>query len=278
MRDWVQRAASSTPMMRGTAVAGCALLASLVGIGQAHAWDMRVCSDPNRLPFSSESEPGFENRIADLLAEELGATVSYIWLPQTSDTTNDYLRTGECDVIMGVQDGDPGVISTLAYYRSPFVFLYRQDAGFEVNMFDDPDLQNLRIAVQPSESPAGDALFRRGLLGQIVAVFDYGLTPIIEAVENKDVDVAVLWGPAAGYFAPMQEDPLVVAPVTPEFEPPFIPMFVNITIGVRRGDEALRDDLDRAIASRWDDILAVLDEFNIPQLELPRPLLTLGTP
>ena len=254
------------------AVLAAAALFSLAG--QASAWDMRVCADPDRLPFSHEDMSGFENRIAEVLADELGATLSFLWSPQTPEMIANHFRTGECDLIIGVADGEANMTSTIAYYRSPFVFLYRADSGLDLHTFDDPELQDLQIAVQPTGGPTEEALVKRGLRGNIVAHFDFQLAPIVEAVADGTVDVAVLWGPVPGYLAAQHEGELVVSPV-PEFEPPFIPMFINIVMGVRQGDESFRDLIDRAIAARWDEIQAILAEYDIPVMALPKPTLTL---
>ena len=241
---------------------------------QAGAWEMRVCADPDRLPFSHEDMSGFENRIAEVIADETGATLSFLWAPQTPEMIADYFRTGECDLILGVADGEANMTSSIAYYRSPFVFVYRADSGLDLHTFDDPELADLRIAVQPSGGPTEESLLKRGLQENIVEHFDFQLDPAIDAVLDGTVDVAVMWGPVPGYRAAQAEGELVVSPV-PEFEPPFIPMFINIVMGVRQGDESFRDLIDRAIASRWDEIQAILAEYDIPLMSLPQPTLTL---
>jgi mxaJ protein len=120
-------------------------------------------------------------------------------------------------------------------------------------------------------------------LGEAIEEFNYvggaehPLAPAIEAVANNEIDVAIVWGPAAGYYAARQDVELVVQPVPP-FDPPFTPMYVNISIGVRLGDESLRDAIDIALTNRWDDIYAVLEEYNIPTMPLPQPTLTIEVP
>lgn len=242
----------------------------------AAAWELRVCADPDKLPFSRADGAGFENKIAELVAKELRADLTFLWMPQTVDMINQQLRVGECDLIAGVEDGQAALTSTLAYYRSPMVFLQRADHLPRIEMFDDPALQGMRIGIQPSGGVAHDALEVRGL-GANLKFYDFLMAPIIEDVaKGTDIDIGVLWGPTAGYFGAQQDVPMVVSPVTPEFEPPFTPMYINIVMGVRRGDEALRDLLDFAISQQWEAINAVLAEFHIPVMPLSRPMLTLG--
>jgi quinoprotein dehydrogenase-associated probable ABC transporter substrate-binding protein len=239
---------------------------------------MRVCADPNHLPYSKSDQSGFDNRIAALLAEALGAELTFEWFPQNPQMFSEHLRVGNCDIIIGVQDGQATVLSTLAYYRSPFVFIQKADRPFLVNMFDDPILPTLRIGVQDAIGAPHDALRIRGMGPSIAKYFDFEVTAGVEDVAKGEVDIAVAWGPSAGYYAAQQSVPLIVSPVTPEFEPPFTPMFVNIAIGVRRGEEELQKMLDKAIAKQWDKIIAVLAEFHIPTMELQKPLLTVEGP
>jgi len=249
-------------------------LASTVGAGTALAWEMRVCADPDKMPFSRMDMGGFENKIAVLLAQELGAKLTFEWFPQNREMLTDNLRVGKCDIVIGVQDGQATLLSTLAYYRSPFVFVQKAEQPFSVSMFDDPVLQTLRIGVQDSIGPTHDALRVRGLGANIAEYYDFDLTIGVQEVVSGKVDVSVLWGPAAGYYASLAPMPLTVTPVTPEFEPPFTPMFINIAVGLRRGDEELRELLDIAIAKQWDAIAAVLDEYHVPTMPLQQPLLS----
>lgn len=261
----------------GNALAFAAVVAVGAGglAGRAAAWEMRVCSDPNLMPFSHADGTGFENRIAEILAKDMGATITYLWFPASEAQVQDYLRTGECDLVMGVADGYGGLTSTLAYYRSPFVFVHRPNEGYNIEMFDDPDLTKLKVGVQPGGGPTHDALVTRGLSHIIAEIYENELAPIIEDVAKKTTDVAITWGPGAAYHAARQNPPLVVNAVTPEFEPPFQPMYINMVIGLRRGEEAFRDLLDLSIAKNWGAIQDELAKLNIPLMPLAEPMLTL---
>jgi mxaJ protein len=240
---------------------------------------MRVCAEPNNLPFSNRSEQGFENRIAELIAQELLVELTYAWIPQPRTAIRDaMIQEGECDLLMGVPDGLEGFVTTLPYYRSTYVFVYRKDSPFEVRSFDDPVLQELSIGVQApggqAIGPAALALAQRGLIeNQRAFVPDqsapHPLASVIQAVADGEVDVAVAWGPVAGYFAGRQAVELELVPVEPEIDAPFLPMVYSISIGLRRGDEDLRDTLHQALAARWDEIQGVLEAYGVPLLPLP---------
>lgn len=263
------------------------LLASFSALGQNQApgWEMRVCSDPNNLPYSNKAEEGFENRIAEILADELNAELTYVWYPQRVALVQEVLRAGRCDMIMGIVDGHPQVMTTLPYYRSSYVFVYPKDAPFEIASFDDPVLKELTIGVQVASEgapPPNTALANRGLRSNLKGysiVGNYGkdspLSPIITAVAEGEVDVAVAWGPVAGYFAQKQNVPLKVVPVSPQFEPPFLPMVFSISVGLRHGDLDFRRLIDRALVKRWEDIHAVLKEYGVPLLPMAKPKLSL---
>lgn len=251
---------------------------------RAPEWELIVCADPSANPFSSRDETGFENRIAHILADEMGATLEFYWIPQVRTLMTDAIREGRCDMIIGLADGVGGALTTITYYRSPYVFVYRTDEDYEVATFDDAILRDLRIGVQPIESPAHEALLRRGLRGNILLetqVFQGGagdpLETMIAAVADGQIDVLVTWGPAAGYYAEQQPVSLTVV-ATPPFEPPIIQMYINMVAGVRLGDDSFRDRLDIAMVNRWDEIQSVLDDANIPRLPLSPPVLTIGVP
>jgi ABC-type amino acid transport substrate-binding protein len=184
------------------------------------------------------------------------------------------------------------VLATIAYYRSPFAFVYRSDAGYDISSFDDEVLKTLKVGFNVRNSSPDQALVTRGLTSNIVTMpYNHDISvpaegaenpigdgpeaPLFEALVRGDFDVAIPWGPVAGYFASRQKVPLTVVP-TPEFDLPFLPMYISMVIIVRQGDESLRDRLNVAIAERWDDINAVLKEYGVPLLDLPQPTVTIG--
>lgn len=242
------------------------------------SWELRVCAPPDELPFSSITGGGFENRIAELLADELGASLTYDWTAFTSDLIDRHFAEGTCDVIMGVADGFERGTNTLTYYQSPYVMVYRKDSGLSIDDMDDPDLADLRLGVQGLGTPPHEALRQRGLLKQVSRVYggeegEDRLAGLLNDVVGGAIDVGFSWGPVIGYYAARSDVDLVVKPVEPAFDFPSIFQNIPITMVVRRDDVAMRDRLNRAIIALWDDIQAVLAEYDIPVLDLGRPVL-----
>jgi mxaJ protein len=242
------------------------------------AAQFRVCADPNNLPFSNRREEGFENRIATLFAEELNAELHYTWWPQWRTFLRNTLRAGECDVVMGVPSSFELVLPTRPYYRSTYVFLYRADAPFEIRSLDDDILRELRIGVHLigddyTNTPPVHALSNRGITG-LKGYMIYGddvskenpPARLVEAVAAGDVDVAIVWGPFAGYFAPRQPVELQLVPVQPQIDLPFLPMVFDISLGVRRGDSTRVRQLEEIMERRRDEIRAIIEEYGIPEV------------
>jgi quinoprotein dehydrogenase-associated probable ABC transporter substrate-binding protein len=239
---------------------------------------LRVCADPNNLPFSNEKEEGFENRIAALIARDLGTTVRYTWWPQRRGFARNTLRAGTCDVILGIPSSYELALPTAPYYRSTYVFVTRADRHLAIASFDDPVLRRLRVGVHMmgddyANSPAAVALERRGLGDRLVPSMIYGdysepdpPARLIEAVARGDVDVAVAWGPLAGWYAKRSAVPLVLAPVAPSVDVPFLPFVFDIAMGVRRGDVARRAQLDSELVRRRAEIRAILEDYGVPLL------------
>lgn len=277
------------PLRKAALAVICLLLFQGQGPALAQDWEMRVCAEPDNLPYSNEREEGFENRIAEIVAQELNAKLTYVWLPQYQSRVtvlNALNRDGECDMIMGITDGHPGFLTSAAYYRTSYVFVYREDSPFEIHTLDDPVLRELKIGVHAHPggrgvSPGTHALVSRGLIrNQVGFTPDYSkpspFSPIVEAVAEGKVDVAIAWGPVAGYVARQQPVGLELVPVTPEIDLPLMPMVFPISVGVRPGDEALRDELTVALARSWDEIQAILEEYGVPLLPLPKPVVETG--
>lgn len=236
---------------------------------------LRVCADPNNLPFSNARAEGFENRIAEIVARELGRHVEYTWMAQRRGFIRNTLRAGACDVVIGIPSSVELVLATRPYYRSTYVFVTRRGQP-RIASFDDPRLRTLRVGVHligddGTNSPPVHALTQRGVVGNLVGYTVYGdysqpnpPARLVEAVARGDVDVAVAWGPLAGWVAQRSEAPLDIVPVSPQIDLPFLPHVYDIAMGVRRTDVALRDSLERAIGTRRAEIDAVLREFGVP--------------
>lgn len=256
-------------------LAAIALLVSLT----ASAAELRVCADPNNLPFSNQREQGFENRLAQLLARDLGAKVSYYWFAQRRGFVRNTLNANKCDVIMGVPSSFELALTTRPYYRSGYVFVSRRDRRLDIDSLDDPRLRKLKIGVQLigddyASSPPAHALASRGLTGNVVGYSVYGdysqpdpPRRIVDAVASGEVDLVAVWGPTAGYFAKKSRVPLVVRRFTPEIDLPFLPFVFDISVAVRRGDTKLRDRLDAILERRRGEIDALLREYGVPRAD-----------
>ena len=237
---------------------------------------LRVCADPNNLPFSNERGEGFENRLAELLAKDLNERLEYTWWAQRRGFFRSTLKAGVCDVVLGVPSSFELAATTAPYYRSTYVFVYRKDRGIQVHSFDDAVLRQVKVGVQligddGANTPPAHALAARGVVNNVRGYTLYGdykepnpPARIIEAVAKGEVEVAVAWGPLAGYFARRERVPLEVVPVSPQFDLPFLPFVYDISMGVRRGDEDLRQQLDGFIERRRPEIERILDDYGVP--------------
>ena len=241
---------------------------------------LRVCADPNNLPFSNDKGEGFENRLADMIAAESGATVTYTWSAQRRGFLRNTLDARECDVVMGAPTKLDRVETTRPYYRSTYVFVAPRRRHLGLGSLDDPRLRDLKIGIQMvgddfANTPPAHALSARGIVRNIVGysvLGDYSQpnppARIVEAVARGDIDAAVVWGPLAGYFAARQPVPLDVTPVSPQADSPARPFVFDISIAVRRGDEARRAALDGFIARHRAAIDRLLDDYGIPRLPM----------
>jgi mxaJ protein len=239
---------------------------------------LRICADPNNLPFSNQRLEGFENKIASLVASEMHMEVDYTWWAQRRGFIRNTLKAGDCDLVLGVPSSFELALTTAPYYRSTYVFVSRKDRGLNIRSFDDPLLRRIKIGVQLigddfANTPPAHALSNRGIVSNVRGYTVYGdysqANPparIIDAVVKGEVDVAVVWGPLAGYFARKQKVPLAVVPVSPEIDLPFLPFVYDISLGVRRGDDAFRDELEEIIARRRADIEGILDDYGVPRV------------
>jgi mxaJ protein len=258
-------------------IGATALLAAACG-GAAQP-PLRVCADPNNLPFSNRARDGFENRIAELLAADRHATLEYTWWAQRRGFVRNTLAAGTCDVVIGVPKDSASMATTRPYYRSSYVFVSRRDRDLNLASFDDPRLPTLRIGVQMigddfANTPPAHALARRGMTRNVVGYMVYGdygrpspLSEIVSAVDRGEVDTAVVWGPAAGFFARHSDGRLVLSAVSPQRDSPSMPFAFEISMGVRRGEAALRTELDDFLMRRHVQIDAILDEYGIPRVE-----------
>jgi len=262
---------------------GCrsALLLSLLVLGGAppavHARELRTCNDPNNLPFSNNRLEGFENKIVEVIARQLHASVQYIWWAERRGFIRNTVQAGLCDLIPGTVSGISMVRTTVPYYRSTYVFVTRSET-IEIASLDDPILRKLRIGVHligddGFNVPPAHALARRGITANVRGFSIYGdyrqdnpPARLIDAVGTGEVDVAIAWGPLAGYFAKRHDPALRVMAVQPIRDEGF-PMTFPIAMGVSRKDEPLRREIEGAITNHRTEIDAILAEYNVPRVD-----------
>jgi len=274
------------PVALGTLMLAVLVLVALPAPGRpsrlvATPPPLRVCADPNNLPFSNQRREGFENRIAALLAAELGRPLRYVWLPERRGYVRRTLKAGICDVLMGVPEQLGAILATRPYYRSTYVFLSRTSDPRVVRSFDDSLLRRLRIGVHLigddyQNTPPAQALARRHIVENVVGFSIYGdyaepnpPSRLVEAVAKGTIDLAIVWGPFAGYFGPRQLVKLRMAPVQPPSDGPAIPFTFGIALGVARVDTLLLRQLDDILARRADRIDRILEQYGVPRVSPP---------
>ena len=256
----------------------CIALLSMGLMEPAWGATMRVCADPGNLPYSDHQRQGFENQIADLIAHDMHVNLQYFWFPQRENFFRKTIQQGLCDVVMGVPVGMKSLETTGPYYRSSYVFVSRRDRNLNVSSFDDPRLRSLRIGVhvlseQGDSLPPVYALTSRGITRSLVGFSIFGnLTEkdpqadLLNAVINGKIDVAIAWGPLAGYFAQHSTVPLTLTPLQEDSLDRKLPFHFDIGIGVRKGESALRDSLNAELQHRHKEIAQILESYGVPQI------------
>lgn len=233
---------------------------------------LRVCADPANMPFTDEKGEGFENRIAELLAEKLNVPLDYTWFPQATGFYRMTLGMKRCDIVMGyVAGGDP-VLNTNPYYRSAWVLVARKGGPLDgVDTLADPRLKGLHIGVIAG-SPPGDHLQRNGLMGfarpyalMVDRRYENPAEQMIADINAGTIDAGILWGPIGGYYARRSESPLTVVPLTKERGDP--QMVYRITFGIRPGELNWKHQLNEFITAEQPEINRILLDFGVPLLD-----------
>ena len=246
---------------------------SLVGSALgAETKELRVCGDPDNLPFSNKKREGFENKIAEVIAKELGAELTYYWWPHQRGLIRNTLRAGQCDVLISVPQGWEPVLWTRPYYRSGYAIVYPKTKGLKITSLDDPILKQLKIGVYVNSPPA-EELAEKGISKNVVGynlLYDYQQDrpgKIIEDLIAGEIDVAVVWGPVAGYYAKkLNASHLAIVPLQDESSA--TPFTFEFSMGVREGNKALKAKLEEALSKRQAEIQKILEDFGVPLLPL----------
>jgi mxaJ protein len=247
---------------------------------------LRVCADPNNLPFSNREGQGFENKIAELLAKDLGWKLDYTWFPQRMGFIRQTLRARsagdegfKCDLVMGVPVGYELAATTKPYYRSVWAMVYVKGRGLDsvsvphdLAKLDPVKLKSLKLGVF-AQTPPVDWLLKNNLWDQAVSYTRQSADPeeypgqIVERdLAAGKIDVAFVWGPIAGYFGRKASMPMQVVPFRPEQE---IKFDYPIAMGVRRGEKEWKDKIESMLERNKPEIEKILAEYGVPLVEEP---------
>jgi mxaJ protein len=259
----------------GAAALACCLAFLLASCGRERV--LTVCADPNNLPFSNRAGQGFENKLAELIARELHARLEYVWWAQRRGYVRNTLNEHRCDLWPGVASSLEMLATTRPYYRSTYVFVTRAGDPLDGLSLDDPRLRRLRIGVQMvgddgANTPPAHALSRRNIVANVRGFMLYGdyrqanpPAAIVRAVAAGEIDVGLVWGPLAGYFAARSPVPLRLQPVTPWLDDANWPMVYDISVGVQKNDTRLLSEVDHILDARRGEIGALLNHYRVPR-------------
>jgi quinoprotein dehydrogenase-associated probable ABC transporter substrate-binding protein len=234
---------------------------------------LRVCADPNNLPFSNEAGQGFENKIAELLAAKLGKQLAYTYYPGATGFVRNTLNAHLCDVVLGVPQGNDLVQPTNPYYRTTYAMVTR--AGSDLDGLKD--LKDPRLKEKPhriglvANTPPGNVLAMNGLLGSVKSHplmvdtrHESSSATMIRDLEKGDVDLALLWGPIAGYYAKNSAVKLTTAALPDEAG---VRMSFRIGFGVRHSDQNWKRDLNQFLEQNRPAIAKILRDYGVPMLD-----------
>lgn len=283
-------------LMRGTALALTLLVvvtarAAAQGTGEQmillspdSMWkqkhNLRVCADPQNMPFSNRKREGFDNKIADVIARELGDSVSYAWWPSRRGYLRNTLSAGTCDLVIGVPVGFDPVATSKPYYRSTYYIVSRADKKLGITSLDDARLKKLRVGVNLldgdyTNTPPAHALSAHGITGIGVVGFpgfydeEHQPGEIIDSLAKGNIDVALVWGPIAGWFAKKSGVPMSMTAL-PDSDSVDLPFAYSVAIGTRRSDRELRTLIDDILVRKKQEIDKILMEYNVPTLGTTR--------
>ncbi len=231
--------------------------------------EFKVCADPDNMPYSNSKQEGFEDKIASVLAQELGKKLSFQYAYYRQGFLRNTLNANRCDYVMSTTSDNDSMRTSVPYYRSGFVFVYRKSSGYNITDWDAPDLRKGIIGIvgqSPPTRPLADHnLMENARPYRLQRDLNFPPSQLVDDLVKGDIDVAIVWGPIAGYFAKQAAIPLVVVPI-PEYEDKNVKGKENwnISIGVRNKDKARAEELNKAIENRQADIDKILDQYGVP--------------
>lgn len=231
--------------------------------------EFKVCADPDNLPYSNMRLEGFEDKIAQLLADDLGKKLSFTYAYNRQGFYRNTINAMRCDVIMSTTSDNDALRTSVPYYRSGHVFIYRKDSNFNITNWDSPDLKKAYIGIV-DKSPAAIPMNDYGLIGntrpyRLQRDLNLPASHMIDDLVSGEIDVAVMWGPIGGYFASKANIPLVVVPI-PEYDNVKGKEYWNISIAVRKNDKERIALINAALERNQDKINKILDDYSIPHV------------
>ena len=260
-------------LLAGLAFGLAASLAALPGAAQTSDLvsknAFRVCADPANYPASTEDGRGYENRLAELMAEKLELPLEYTWFPMATGFIRQTLRANRCDVIMGYAQGHELVLNTNHYMTSIYTLIVPEEGPLaEVETLSDPALKEARLGIVAGSPPATH-MARNGLMKAAVA-YDLHVDrrvqspaeDMLDALEAGELDAAILWGPIGGPLVKAHHPDFKVIPLLKEELPPRL--FFRITMGVRQGDKVWQRELNSQIRRNQEEINAILRDAGVP--------------
>jgi mxaJ protein len=273
------------PVRSATMAAACVGLAAMLGAGSAGAQpaggaSLRVCADPDNMPFSNEKGEGFENKLAELIAQKLDARLEYSWFAEATGYVPNTMGREACDLVMGYAQGTGLIEDTNPYYYTSYVLIYRQDdaslAG--IDRLSDPRLKGKRIGLV-ARTPPASILAMHGLVAN-AKPFEINADEsaskvtmtMIDELASGDLDAALLWGPVAGYYAERASAPLKLVPLVKENAGPST--IYGITMGLRPNEPQWKHTINKLIAENQGEIYLLLQGYNVPLLDEKGNLIT----
>ena len=230
-----------------------------------------VCADMDNLPYSNRAQEGFENKIAELIADDLGKKLKYQFSYDRQGFIRNTIKTGACDVIMGTTSDADMLLTSKPIYRSGYVFVTRKDSGYNITDWESPDLRKGMIGIV-GQSPPTRPLYDHDLMAnarpyRLQRDLNKPPSEMIDDLASGEIDIAIIWGPIGGYYAKKSSVPMVVTPI-PEYEKVDArgKEYWNISLGVRKGDKQRLAEIQEVLDRRHDDIIKILDEYGIPHV------------
>ncbi len=279
----MRRAAARVRLMSLCAAALC-VAGFLASAGLVHAAPvLRVCADPDNMPFSNDKGEGFENKLAELIAERLGNDLEYTWFAENTSYLPNTIGTGACDLVMGYAQGTDLIEDTNPYYHTSYVLITREDdeALKGVESLSDPRLKQKRIGIF-ARTPPASILAMHGLTSHAKPFENttgesqaQAAKAMIEEIAAGELDAGLLWGPVGGYYAQRAEVPLRVTPLVKESAGPTT--FYGITMGVRPNEPQFKHEINKVLADNQQDINVILQGYNVPLLDREGDVIASGS-